>query len=76
MNEQREGMDVVRILDSQVVPDSVTDDAADMRRCVACGRKVFHTPQRVMVLSASGARSMRLWTCEVHRLPDMITDVP
>jgi hypothetical protein len=65
----------VRITDNMVVADSVPDSDAIIRNCPEEG-PAFHVPQKVMVLSAGGARSMRLWTCEKHPLPRTITDVP
>ena len=59
-----------------VVSDAVKDDAADLRKCPVDGAQAFYVPQKVMVLSKGGARSMRLWACEQHPLPATITDDP
>jgi len=66
----------VKITASMLVPEHIRDDDAFIRRCPKCGERTFHAPQRVMVMSASGARSMRLWACEAHPLPDFVTDTP
>lgn len=66
----------MRITDQMVVPQGTPEDAADVRRCEKCKEKTFFSPQTVNVFSKGGARRMRLWTCEVHRLPDVITDEP
>lgn len=66
----------MRLTSAMIVPDAVADDDARIRQCPQCGVPTWHAPQKVMVLSASGARSMRLWTCEQHPLPGTITDDP
>lgn len=66
----------MRIRQSMLVPEGTPDDAADVRTCKVEGERTWHVPQKVMVFSAGGARSMRLWTCENHPLPATITDQP
>jgi hypothetical protein len=66
----------MRLTAKDVVADGVKSHEADIRPCASCKGVSFHVPQEVMVLSASGARKMRLWTCEQHPLPDTITDNP
>jgi hypothetical protein len=46
----------------------------DVRRCAACGTNTFHDAVQRMVMSPSGARTMWLWQCENHPLPDMVVD--
>jgi hypothetical protein len=65
----------MRIIDSMLVGASVADNQADVRPCAQCGTQSFHVPQSVLVMSASGARRMRLWVCEQHPLPEHVTDV-
>jgi ribosomal protein L37E len=66
----------MKITETMLVADGVKDDEADTRRCSQCGGNAFFVPQRVMVFSGSGARRMRLWACEIHPLPEQITDEP
>lgn len=66
----------MRITDRMIVPSGIGPDPADVRYCERCKEEVFFVAQRVMVLSPSGARSMRLWACEKHPLPDTVTDQP
>lgn len=66
----------MRITDRMLVPEGVRDGDADLFLCHPCGTRTWHVPQKVMVFSASGARSMRLWACEKHPLPDTVTDNP
>ena len=68
---------VVRITDAMVVAsDKIPDDAADMRWCPKSSTLEPFVVQRVLVFSAGGARTMRLWGCEKHPLPDMVSDDP
>jgi hypothetical protein len=66
----------MKITAQMVVPEIVRDDEATVKHCKEDQSPMFHVPQKVMVLSPSGARSMRLWACEKHPLPDTITDQP
>lgn len=66
----------MKITARDVVPDGTPDDDALIRGCADCEIRTFFVPQRVMVLSAGGARSMRLWACKDHPLPHTITDIP
>ena len=53
-----------------VVADSVSDDAADVRRCRVSQTPDFHVVVERLVYSSGGARRMRLWSCETHPLPE------
>lgn len=64
----------MKITSGMVVPKLSPDDDALIRACPDCDTKVFFVPQKVMVLSRRGVRSMRLWACETHPLPETITD--
>lgn len=66
----------MKLTSAMIVPEGTREDDAIVRTCGKEGIKTFHVPQKVMVLSAGGARSMRLWTCENHPLPAMVTDDP
>lgn len=66
----------MKITSHDVVPDSTDDDDAIIRPCAECEQNSFHVPQKRMVFGPGGARSMRLWACETHPLPRMITDQP
>lgn len=50
------------------------EGGSDVRRCRDCGENTFHDAQKVMVYSKAGARSVWLWACEKHPLPDAVTD--
>lgn len=65
----------MKLTSAMVVPEGNIEEAV-IRTCRVDGKKTFHTPQRVMVYSAGGARRMTLWACEEHPLPDSITDDP
>ena len=67
----------MRITSAMVVAsENIGDDAVDIRHCRKSGTLEPFTVQHVMVLSAGGARRMRLWGCEKHPLPDMVSDDP
>lgn len=66
----------MRITDQIVVPASTPDFDAVLRNCRECSKTSWHVPQKVMVMSAGGTRSMRLWACEAHPLPQFVTDDP
>lgn len=66
----------MRITDVMVVSKSVGNDKSDLRLCSKCGHDNYFIPQKVVVLSKSGARRMRLWACEIHPLPSIISDDP
>lgn len=66
----------MRITADLVVPEGTDELDARIKVCAKCGVPTWFTPQTVMVLSASGARSMVLWTCEEHPLPQAVTDLP
>lgn len=65
----------MKLTTAMVVPEGNTEEAV-IRTCRVENEPTFHVPQRVMVFSAGGARSMTLWACESHPLPDTITDDP
>jgi hypothetical protein len=66
----------MKITGTMVVPESALMGAFDLHYCSVEKARTFHVPQQVMVLSKSGARTMRLWACENHPLPDTVTDDP
>lgn len=66
----------MRITNTDVVPDIVEDGETTVKHCGPCFGATRHMPARVMLLSPSGARRMRLWECPNHPLPDYVTDQP
>ena len=67
----------MRIKANMIVPPGTRDDDAIPLPCLEeKGAITFHVPQKVMVFSAGGARSMKLWACENHPFPEIVTDDP
>lgn len=50
------------------------EGAQDVKRCDECGTNTFHDAVQRMVYSPGGARTMWLWQCEKHPLPDPVVD--
>lgn len=46
----------------------------DVRTCTECGSKSFHDAVQRMLFSPSGARTVWLWQCENHPLPEIVTE--
>jgi hypothetical protein len=49
-------------------------NAQDVRKCGLCGTNTFHDAVQRMVLSSSGARTLWLWQCEQHPLPEIVSE--
>jgi len=49
---------------------------ADVKFCPECKANTFHDSVVRMVYSPGGARSMWLWQCEKHPLPETVVDEP
>ena len=47
---------------------------ADVQFCSDCGQNSFHDAVKRMLYSPGGARSVILWQCEKHPLPDPVVE--